>query len=177
MSTSGSTGEPGPVRTAFHERGFKSPLAHTSRSRAAHSPSLHTVWMGVDAELVDAAVALVRERFGAVEWAGAAAVRLEDGSILTSTAPDIVNEAVSLCHETGALCEAYKLGKNVVASVCVVQPTVGQTLVLAPCGVCQERLFVYGPAVEVGVATADGGWRSARLDEVQPHHWRKVLPT
>ena len=30
---------------------------------------------------------------------------------------------------------------------------------------------------EALVGAADGsGWRSLRLDEVQPHHWRKVLP-
>jgi cytidine deaminase len=131
--------------------------------------------MSVDEELVAAAVDLVDRRFGDTPWAGAAAMRLDDGSVVTSTAPDVPNEAVSLCHEVGALCEAFKRGRAVVASVCVVRPSPGERLVLAPCGVCQERLFAYGPAVEGGVGDGSG-WRSLRLDEVQPHHWRKALP-
>lgn len=113
--------------------------------------------MGVDQELVDATAALMRGRFGPTPWAGAAAMCLDDGSIVTSTAPDAINDAVALCHETGALCDAFKAGKAVVSSVCVVQPSADQILVLAPCGVCQERLFVYGPSVEVGVPDGGGG--------------------
>jgi cytidine deaminase len=131
--------------------------------------------VAVDDDLIAAAVALVGQRFGTTQWAGAAAMRLDDGSIVTSTAPDAVNDAVALCHETGALCEAYKLGRSVVASVCLTQRSPGDFLVLAPCGVCQERLFLYGPAVEVGVGDKDGSWRSVRLDELQPYHWRRVV--
>lgn len=132
--------------------------------------------VSVDEELVNAAIDLVRQRFGGEPWAGAAAMRLNDGAIVTSTAPDSVNDAVALCHETGALCEAFKRGVSVVASVCVTTRPDGSYLVLAPCGVCQERLFLYGPEVAVGVGEAQGGWRSLRLGELQPHHWRKVLP-
>lgn len=38
--------------------------------------------------------------------AGDAAMRLADGSVLTSTAPHAVNPAVETCHETGVICEA-----------------------------------------------------------------------
>lgn len=130
----------------------------------------------MDDELVSAAVALVTKRFGQRAWAGAAAMRLDDGSILTSTAPDALNDAVALCHETGALCEAFKLDRRVVASVCVTQRSPEDFLVLAPCGVCQERLFLHGPDVEVGVGLPDGSWSSQRLAELQPHYWRNVLP-
>lgn len=76
--------------------------------------------MSVDQELVDAAVALVEARFPCEDWAGGAAMRLEDDTIVTSTAPKAVNPSVEVCHETGALCEAYKLDRAVVASVCVI---------------------------------------------------------
>jgi cytidine deaminase len=132
--------------------------------------------VAVDSELVEAAIELVRERFGDEAWAGAAAVRLDDGAIVTSTAPDSLNDSVALCHETGALCEAFKLGKRVVASVCVTLDPEGRFLVLAPCGVCQERLFLYGPDVEVGVGQLDGSWQSTSLAQLQPHYWRNVLP-
>ena len=38
---------------------------------------------------MDAAIELVRTRFGGKAWSGAAALRLADGTILTSTAPDV----------------------------------------------------------------------------------------
>ena len=132
--------------------------------------------MSIDDDLFHAALSLLRDRFGDEAWSGAAAVRLEDGTILTSTAPDALNPAVELCHETGALCEAFKLGGTVIESICVVQPTPGAFRVLAPCGVCQERLFLYGPTVRAGVPVPDGGWTLVALSELQPHHWRRGLP-
>lgn len=74
--------------------------------------------MKVDQKLIQAAIDFVNKRFpSGVE--GAAAVYLEDGQILISTAPAVDNDSVSLCHETGAICEAYKLNKKITASVCV----------------------------------------------------------
>ena len=111
--------------------------------------------MAVDQELVDAAIELARTRFPRQDWSGAAALRLDDGAILTSTAPEFPNDAVRLCHETGAICEAFKRGRQVVASVCVTAADGDRGYwVLAPCGVCQERLFAYGPDVEVAVPEA-----------------------
>lgn len=137
---------------------------------------VHDVDMAVDDALLQAAQELIRDRFGTEPWSGAAAMRLDDGTILTSTAPDALLDTVSLCHETGALCEAFKLGRSVTDTVCLVQPEPGSFRVLAPCGVCQERLFLYGPDVSVGVPSGDGAWRSVALGEVQPHHWRQGLP-
>ena len=77
--------------------------------------------------------------------------------ILTGTSPDSLKESVSLCHETGALCEEFRLGSAIVASVFVVRaPDDRGYIVLSPCGVCQERLFAYGPDVAVGIPGADG---------------------
>ena len=134
----------------------------------------------VDQELVDAAIALVHARFDeSGAEAGAAAMRLSDGAIVTSVAPAALNSAVELCHETGALCEAYKRGLDVVASVCVTRLEDRRDLwILSPCGVCQERLLVYGPDVAVGVpAPGDPTrWVSVRLRDVQPHWWGQVFP-
>lgn len=138
--------------------------------------------MAVDAELVEAAISLMRTRFGpAVDGApaGAAASRLVDGMVLTSVAPDVPNAAVALCHEVGAICEAHKLGGRVVASVCVIDAPSGSAghWVLAPCGVCQERPLAHGPEVEVGVPDlADPGkWRTPRLRDLQPHWFGRVF--
>lgn len=133
----------------------------------------------VEQDLVDAAIALTRSRFPGEASAGAAALRLDDGTVLTSTAPSAPNAAVQLCHETGAICEAHKRGRRVVASVCVTAADEGREFwVLAPCGVCQERLFAYGPDVEVAVPDpADHRrWRTLRLRDVQPHWFGRVFP-
>ncbi|HEX3590621.1 MAG TPA: cytidine deaminase [Pseudonocardiaceae bacterium] len=134
--------------------------------------------MAVDQTLVDAAIELATTRFHGEPWSGAAALRLDTGAILTSTGPDAPNVAASLCHETGAICEAFKLGRAVTASVCVTasQPT-GQFWILAPCGICQERLFAYGPDVEVGVPQgADPTrWQTVRLRDVQPHWYGRIF--
>lgn len=145
-----------------------------SDSRRAPSGSMSGMTSGDTLAL--AAQHLIRDRFGDVAWSGAAALKLEDGTVLTSTAPDVPNEAVSLCHETGALCEAFKLNKVVTDSICIVQPSPNVFRVLSPCGVCQERLFIYGPHVRVGVPAPEGGWAYVELSEVQPHYWRLGLP-
>lgn len=45
-------------------------------------------------------------------WGGAAAVRVEDGTIYTSVAPEVINDSTALCMETGAILEAHKYNKK-----------------------------------------------------------------
>ena len=133
--------------------------------------------MKVDQALFNAAVTLIEERFGKNSDEGAAAIYTDSGKVLTSTAPDTLNDGVSLCHEAGAMCEAYKLNEKIVASICVHQDESGKNIVLTPCGICQERLYFYGADVEVGVPSQDdvSKWESKKLSEVQPYYWRNVL--
>ena len=129
--------------------------------------------MQVDQTLVNAAIRQALERYP-TGYAGAAAVYLENGHILTSVCFESPNEAVNLCHEAGAFCEANRLNLRVRASVCVSRSEPGRPfLILAPCGVCQERLFRWGADVQVAVAKAGepGAWQSKSLGEVQPHYW------
>jgi cytidine deaminase len=131
--------------------------------------------MKLDQNLVDAAIKFVDERFLNESWAGAAAMYAHDGAILISTSPDVPNESVSLCHETGAICEAYKLGLQITASVCVSRDERGQFHILTPCGVCQERLMTWGDEVEVAVPKDSDStiWEMRRLSEVQPFYWKR----
>jgi len=70
--------------------------------------------MHLDQRLVDAAIAQALSRFPECSG-GAAALYLSDGRILTSVCFDTPNESANLCHETGAICEANRLGLAVVA--------------------------------------------------------------
>ena len=133
--------------------------------------------MKVDQKLFDSVVSFIEERFGKNSDEGAAGIYTESGKLIISTAPDTLNDSVSLCHETGAYCEAYKIDEKIVASVCVHQGGDGKNIVLTPCGVCQERLFLYGEDVEVGIPNENefGSFISIKLKDVQPYHWRNVF--
>jgi len=69
----------------------------------------------------------------------------EDGRILTSVSPDVINASTELCIETGAILEAHKLNEKVTHSLCLVRDDENSKFkVLTPCGVYQERLFYWG---------------------------------
>jgi len=134
--------------------------------------------MKADQNLFDAAADQLRRRWPDALEGVAAAVYLSDGSVLTGVALDNFNPAMSLCAETGPICEAYSLGQNIVASICVLREQRAKgLLVLAPCGACQERLALWGPEVEVGVADPDRsrGWASRPLIEVNPYYWASTF--
>ena len=72
-------------------------------------------------------------------WAGAAAVRLSNGEIVTSVAPDVKNDALSLCMEVGGMLEAHRRDLAVTHSLCIARNDADSEFkVLSPCGVCQE---------------------------------------
>ncbi len=130
--------------------------------------------MRLDKVLVDAAVELAKTRFP-TGYAGAAALYTANGDILTSVCFDNPNDCVNLCHETGAICEANKFGVKVTASVCVSRENPEDPFViLAPCGVCQERLATWGLNVEVAVPVQSDPtkWEVKSLREINPHYWR-----
>ena len=129
--------------------------------------------MGIDQKLVDAAIGLLEKRFVGTEGI-AAALYTADGDILTSVFFEPEWGGGGLCAETGAICEAEKLGKRVTASVCVSRLSSDDPImILTPCGICQERLFHWGGEVEVATPHPDDPqqWVSKTLAEVQPYYW------
>ena len=132
--------------------------------------------MQLDQELVDAAIALAAARWPVGE-AGAAALYTSSGRILTSVAPESPNESASLCHETGAICEAHKLQESVTASVCVSRDDANSpVVVLPPCGICCERFAFWGGDVQCAVPHPDDPtrWQMKRLKQLLPHYWRNT---
>lgn len=130
------------------------------------------------AATVAACKALIGTRFPDGDDRGAAAMLLEDGTILTGTAPDAVNPSVEVCHEIEPYCGAYRLDQRIVASVCLHRESGGRNVVLSPCGVCRERLAVHGPKVLVAVADRQDPtvvvWKPLR--DVLPDYWMTAFP-
>jgi cytidine deaminase len=127
---------------------------------------------------IEACRSLILDRFHDDDHHGAAAVLLDDGTVLTGTAPDAINPTVGLCHETEPYCAAFRLGRSIVASVCLHREPGGRTVVLSPCGVCRERLAVHGPNVLVAVADVEDPARVVwkPLKAVLPDYWMTAFP-
>ncbi|MET3848038.1 MULTISPECIES: cytidine deaminase [unclassified Paenibacillus] len=127
--------------------------------------------MSIEQQMYDEVIELIRKRYP-TGWGGAAAVRLIDGTILTSVAPEVINDSTHLCMETGAILEAHKLNKKVTHSICLARDDeMSPYKVLSPCGVCQERLFYWGPDVNCAVTVPGGELVFKTLAEIQPYHW------
>lgn len=118
-----------------------------------------------------AALALLAERAGE-EDAVVAAARTRSGRILGGVHVEARLDAASLCAETGPICEAHRLGDPVAASLCLWRERPGGgARVLPACGVCQERLAVWGMDVRVAVPLPGGAWGFRTLRELRPHDW------
>ncbi|HJV31293.1 MAG TPA: cytidine deaminase [Bacillales bacterium] len=127
--------------------------------------------MNIEQRLYQAAIDLIKSRYP-VGWGGAAAMFTEDGKILTSVAPEVINASTELCMETGAILEAHKLNTKITHSLCIVRDDEKSDFkILTPCGVCQERLFYWGPMVKAAVTSANGSLAFKTLEEIQPYHW------
>ncbi|MGW9019775.1 cytidine deaminase [Priestia megaterium] len=127
--------------------------------------------MSIEKELYTAAIDFVQERYS-TGWGGAAAMRLENGQIVISVAPEVINASTELCMETGAICEAHKLGLKVTHSICVARDDENSNFkVLTPCGICQERLFYWGSNVKAAIYSAENNLVFKTLKEIQPYHW------
>lgn len=132
------------------------------------------VLLEVKSRVYQAAVDLINERYP-IGWGGAAALLTDDGTVLTSVAPEVIHAGTELYIETGAILEAHKLQKRITHSICVVREDESSDFqVLTPCGICQERLFYWGPGVQAAVTTDDGSLAFKSLQEIQPFHWYRA---
>ncbi len=132
--------------------------------------------MKIDIEhsLFEAATELIENRYPS-GWGGAAAMYTDDGQILTSVAPEVINASTELCIETGAILEAHKLNTKITHTICVVREDENAAFViLTPCGVCQERLFYWGEDVKAAVTNSECRLDYKTLKEIQPYHWYKA---
>ena len=125
----------------------------------------------IEQELYYAVKNLIEVRYP-IGWGGAAAIRVEDGSIYTSIAPEVINDSTVLCMETGAILEVHKYNQKVTHSICLAREDEHSPLkVLLPCGVCQERLFYWRPQVQCAISNDTQVIIFKTLNELQPYHW------
>ncbi|RAV22343.1 cytidine deaminase [Paenibacillus contaminans] len=130
--------------------------------------------MNTEQRLYQTAIDLIKSRYP-TGWGGAAAICTENGQILTSVAPEVINASTELCIETGAILEAHKLNTKITHSLCVVRDKENAEFkILTPCGVCQERLFYWGSNVKAAIYTPDNSLCFKTLSEIQPYHWYKA---
>lgn len=130
--------------------------------------------MNIEQKLYQSAIDLVEKRYPS-GWGGAAAMYTEDGQILTSVAPDVINASTELCMETGAILEAHKLNTAITHTICIAREDESAGFkILTPCGVCQERLFYWGGNVKAAVTDPNGELDYKTLQEIQPYHWYKA---
>ena len=122
-------------------------------------------------QMYEEAKALLYSRFSGE--GGVGVVRIEDGRLLTSVWNETLNSAVDLCAETGAILEAHKLNKKITHSLCLVVDENGEEKILAPCGVCQERLFYFGGDVLCALTGSIDNLQFKSLNELQPYFWKK----
>jgi hypothetical protein len=84
----------------------------TGRSAAGWARKIALVENADLAAAVDACRSVIRDRFPDDDHHGAAAMLLDDGTILTGTAPDAINPSVEVCHETEPYCAAFRLAST-----------------------------------------------------------------
>lgn len=124
--------------------------------------------------LFDAALVLAKSQAASSEdGKGVAAAALTDtGETLTGIWIDAMVDAACLCAETGPICDAHRSGQRIVASICVMWSAANDATVLAACGVCQERLAVFGTETLIGVGDdSDLGFEFRTLGDLRPSPW------
>ena len=109
-------------------------------------------------------------------FAGTAAIRTNTGQILTSVCFDSPNSVASLCHEMGAFCEADRLGVSIVASVCESRREPDRPFfILAACGICQERLALWGRTQRLALRSPISQATNSRSGSSSSNHTTGVM--
>ena len=112
-----------------------------------------------DAELLSAALDLLRSVYRAGRHEVATAFRMSDGAILTGVHVDGTARRSTVCAEGvasgAAIAHAAGRDVGVVALVSVLRRPAGTEHLIDPCGVCAELLTDYWPDARVWVTEGD----------------------
>lgn len=124
-----------------------------------------------DRELVGIAADLLEQRFVEGRHHVAAALRLQDGSVVTGL--HLGSRRVNLCAEQVALGTVLSggLGTPVACASVIAMTAQDRPEPTSPCGVCREVLGFFAPDIRV-VLPHDGGLVTARFGDLLPAPWR-----
>lgn len=155
--------------------------AARSQQRTVYTTSFLRLFIMDDlalASTIEACRLLISDRFPDDENHGAAAMLLDDGTILTGTAPQpSTPRSRSATRSSPSAARTGSVGRSP-RRVCLHRQPGGRTVVLSPCGVCRERLAVHGPDVLVAVADPLDAciaiWKP--LKDVLPNYWMTAFP-
>ncbi|MBP6819625.1 MAG: cytidine deaminase [Ferrovibrio sp.] len=128
-----------------------------------------------DAELLEAARGLIRQRYAVGRHHIAAALRTRSGRIVTGLHLDTYVGRASVCAEAVAVGQAMAQGAGkddpitAIVSVRHPRPTEAnqQIQVVAPCGICREMLRDFAPEARV-ILDVDGGLRAFSTADLLP---------
>ena len=135
----------------------------------------------VDAELIEAARELVRQRY-VPEWHEVgAAMRTASGAVFTAVHLDANIGRVSVCAETIALGRAVTAGDPQIRTVVAVRHPEPddpdrRLRVVSPCGICREMLTDYAPDATVIHPDAAGEPVTALARDLLPYKYRREHP-
>jgi cytidine deaminase len=131
-----------------------------------------------DRALIDAARALIRDRYVENRHHIAAALRTKSGKIHTGLHLDTYVGRASVCAEAVAVGTAMAAGdREIVAIVSVRHPRpreANQTIqVVSPCGICREMLADFAPDCRV-IVPKDGSLVSVAPLELLPNKYFRM---
>jgi cytidine deaminase len=131
-----------------------------------------------DRALIEAARALIRERYVENRHHIAAALRTKSGKIHTGLHLDTYVGRASVCAEAVAVGTAMAAGdRDIAAIVSVRHPRpreANQTIqVVSPCGICREMLADFAPGCRV-IVPKDGRLLSVAPLELLPNKYIRV---
>lgn len=133
-----------------------------------------------DQALLDAASALIRQRYAVGRHHIAAAARTKSGKIFTGLHLDTYVGRASVCAEPIAVSQALVAGGaedpiEAIISVRHPRPTEqNQAIqVVAPCGICREMLRDFAPEARVLLADEAGGLKAYSTADLLPHKYHR----
>ncbi len=95
----------------------------------------------------------------------------QSGKLLTSVSIEASLDSACLCAETGAIAEALKLKDPIAYSLCMWYEASGKYKLLPACGLCKERLCVFGMDTMIAVSVEKDEVLYKPLKELMPYYW------
>ena len=122
-----------------------------------------------DAELIETARSLIRQRFVEGRHHIAAALRTRGGAVFTGVHLEAYVGRIAVCGEAIAIGAAATAGDTDIDTIVAVNE---RGDVASPCGMCRELIGDYAPSARVLIPSGAEPV-SVRVSELLPHKYRR----